>query len=40
VFLLINGDISESLIDRPGQHYFRDTADGLKLAFHPMTEIR
>jgi len=36
VFLLINGDISESLIDRPGQHYFRDTADGLKLAFHPM----
>jgi len=36
VFLLVDGDISESLIDRRGQHYFRETADGLKLAFHPM----
>jgi hypothetical protein len=36
VFLLINGDISESLLDRPGQHYFRETADGLRLAFQPM----
>jgi hypothetical protein len=35
VFLLINGDISESLLDQTGHYHFRDTAEGLVLAFHP-----
>jgi len=34
VFLVINGDISESLIDQVGHYYFRETKDGLNLAFH------
>jgi hypothetical protein len=34
VFLLVNGDISNSLIDQAGQYYFRETTDGLKLTLH------
>ena len=34
VFLVINGDISESLIDQIGHYYFRETTDGLTLEFH------
>jgi hypothetical protein len=35
VFLLVDGDISESLIDQAGQYYFRETTEGLKLTLHP-----
>jgi len=35
VFLLVDGDISESLVDQAGQYYFRETADGLKLTRRP-----
>jgi len=34
VFLVVDGDTSGSLIDQPGYHYFRQTADGLKLTLH------
>jgi hypothetical protein len=35
VFVLVNGDISDSLIDRPGHYYFRETTDGWNLTLHP-----
>jgi len=35
VFLLVNADIRDSLTDRPGHYYFRETTDGLKLTLHP-----
>jgi hypothetical protein len=35
VFVLVNGDISDSLTDRPGHYYFRETTDGWKLTLHP-----
>jgi hypothetical protein len=35
VFLIVDGDIAESLVDQPGYRYFRPTAHGLKLTLHP-----
>jgi hypothetical protein len=35
VFLVVDGDISDSLIDQVGQYYFRETTEGWKLALHP-----
>ncbi len=35
VFLVVDGDISESLLDQAGQYYLRETTDGLKLTLHP-----
>jgi hypothetical protein len=35
VFLLVDGDISDSLVDQAGQYHFRETTDGLKLTHHP-----
>ena len=35
VFVLVNGDISDSLTDRPGHYYFRETTDGWNLTLHP-----
>jgi len=35
VFLLVDGDISGSLIDQPGYHHFSPTPSGLGVTLHP-----
>lgn len=38
VFLIVDGDISESLLDQVGHYYFRATNTGFALDFHPMDQ--